>query len=214
MSDMRASEVIVKKQQKMIRKKGRPLGYDPDEILEIAMNLFWANGYEATSLDDILNATNIAKSSFYHMFGNKQQLFERCLNRYCDRQVALIEESIQQSSTGRDFIEKFLHGLVETVRKSKERYIGCFVTNTLYEFNDRNAAVSKILSNVTTKLNQLLQLAIKKGQSKGVITKNKTSSALANFLMSSIAGIRTMIHAQVEIDQLEEILDSTLAALD
>ena len=108
MSDMRASEVIVKKQQKMIRKKGRPLGYDPDEILEIAMNLFWANGYEATSLDDILNATNIAKSSFYHMFGNKQQLFERCLNRYCDRQVALIEESIQQSSTGRDFIEKFL----------------------------------------------------------------------------------------------------------
>ncbi|MEZ5700224.1 MAG: TetR/AcrR family transcriptional regulator [Nitrosomonas sp.] len=210
------NELLTKEPQTNKRKKGRPLGYDPEETLEIAMNLFWADGYDATSLDDILNAANISKSSFYHMFGNKHQLFERCLTRYCDQQIAQIEKGVQQSSTGRDFIETFLHGLVDTVRKRNrhKRYIGCFVTNTIYEFNDRDANISKMISNVTTKFNELLQRAIKTGQSKGVITKNKTPSALAHFLMSSIAGIRTMIHTQVEIDQLDEIVDSTLAALD
>lgn len=211
---MNTSALIVKEQKNNIRKKGRPLGYDPDETLETAMNLFWANGYDATSLDDILNAANISKSSFYHMFGNKQQLFERCLSRYCDKQIALIEEGLQQSLTGRDFIETFLHGLIDAVRKRNGRYIGCFVTNTVYEFNDRDAKISKMITNVTAKFNQLLQRAIKKGQSKGVITNNKAPSALAYFLMSSIAGIRTMIQTRVEIDQLEEIVDSTLAALD
>lgn len=211
---MNTSELLEIKQQNNIRKKGRPLGYDPDETLETAMNLFWENGYDATSLDDILNAANISKSSFYHMFGNKQQLFERCLNRYCNKQMILIEEALQQSSTGRDFIETFLHGLVDAVRKRKERYLGCFVTKTVYEFDDRDATISGIISNATMQFNQLLQRAIKKGQSKGVITKRKTPSALAYFLMSSIAGIRTMIHTQIEIAQLEEIVDSTLAALD
>ena len=210
------NELLIKEPQKNKRKKGRPLGYDPDEMLEIAMNLFWADGYDATSLDDILNAANISKSSFYHMFGNKQQLFERCLIRYCDQQIAQIEKGLQQSSTGRDFIETFLYGLVDAVRKrsGSKRYIGCFVTNTIYEFKDRDANISKMITNVTNKFNELLQRAIKTGQSKGFITKNRTPSALAYFLMSSIAGIRTMIYTQVELDQLEEIVDSTLAALD
>ena len=79
---MNTGELLAQKQQNDIRKRGRLLGYDPDEILEITMNLFWTNGYNSTSLEDILNAANISKSSFYHMFGNKQQLFERCLSRY------------------------------------------------------------------------------------------------------------------------------------
>jgi len=211
---MNKSEIIVKKQQENIPKKGRPLGYDPDETLETAMNLFWAGGYDATSLDDILNATNISKSSFYHMFGNKQQLFERCLNRFCDKEIAQIESGLQQSSTGRDFIETFLYGLIDSVRKKDGQYVGCFVTNTVYEFAGRDVNISKLISSATMRFNQLLQLAIQKGQSEGVITKTKAPSALAYFLMSSIAGIRTMISAQVEVDQLEEIVDVTLAALD
>ena len=211
---MSESEILIKKQQENIPKKGRPLGYDPDETLEIAMNLFWASGYDATSLDDILNAANISKSSFYHMFGNKYKLFERCLNRYCEKEIAMIEQGLQKSSTGRDFIETFLYDLIDSVRKKDGQYMGSFVTNTVYEFAGRDDNIAKMISSATTKFNQLLQLAIKKGQTKGVITKAKTPSTLACFLMSSIAGIRTMISAQVEAEQLEEIVDVTLAVLD
>ncbi len=214
LNDMNTSAVLIPRQQEKMPKKGRPLGYNPEDALETAMHLFWASGYDATPLDDILNAANISKSSFYHMFGNKQQLFERCLSRYCDKQNLLIEEGLRQSLTGRDFIEAFLYGLIDTVRHKNKRYKGCFMTNTVYEFADRDTHVSELIGNAIDRLNHLLQAAIEKGQEQGVISKTKTSSALANFLMSSIAGIRTMIYAEVEIDQLEEIVETTLAALD
>ncbi|MCB1947657.1 TetR/AcrR family transcriptional regulator [Nitrosomonas sp.] len=211
---MNTSEKLIKKQKDKTPKKGRPLGYDPEEMLETAMQLFWTGGYDATSLDDILSAANISKSSFYHMFGSKQQLFERCLGRYCDRQLALIEDGLQQSSTGRDFIEALLYGLVDAARKKEERYKGCFVTNTIYEFVDRDENISKLISGTLAQHNQLLQAAIKKGQAEGLITKQKTPKVLASFLMCSIAGIRTMIFAKVEIDQLVDAVDVALAALD
>lgn len=211
---MSESEILIKEQQKITPKKGRPLGYDPDETLETAMKLFWASGYDATSLDDILNAARISKSSFYHMFGNKYKLFERCLNRYCEQEIAMLEEGLQQSSTGRDFIETFFYDLIESVRQKNGQYMGSFVTNTVYEFAGRDDNIAKMISNATTKFNQLLQQAIEKGQTEGVITTAKSSSTLASFLMSSIAGIRTMISAQVEAEQLEEIVDLTLAVLD
>ncbi len=214
LKDMNTNALLIQKQQVKMPKKGRPLGYDPDEALETAMHLFWAGGYDATPLDEILNAANISKSSFYHMFGNKQQLFERCLDRYCDKQIILIEEGLRQSLTGRDFIEAFLYGLVDTVRHKNKRYKGCFMTNTVYEFADRDVNVSKLISSAIDRFNLLLQTAIEKGQEQGVITDSKSSGSLASFLMSSIAGIRTMIYAEVEIDQLEEIVETTLAALD
>jgi len=212
--DMNTNAMLIQKQQDNVPKKGRPLGYDPDEALETAMHLFWAGGYDATPLDDILNAANISKSSFYHMFGNKQQLFERCLDRYCDKQIVLIEEGLRQSLTGRDFIEAFLYGLVDTVRHKNKRYKGCFMTNTVYEFADRDINISRLISKAIDRFSLLLQAAIEKGQEQGVITNSKSSGTLACFLMSSIAGIRTMIYAEVEIDQLEEIVETTLAALD
>ncbi|SES96934.1 transcriptional regulator, TetR family [Nitrosomonas marina] len=211
---METSKKLINKQQNNMPKKGRPLGYDPEEMLETSMLLFWKNGFDATSLDDILNAAKISKSSFYHMFGSKQQLFERCLCRYCDSQLAQIEKKLQQSTTGRDFIESYLHDLVAAASHNEDRYKGCFVVNTIYEFVDRDVSISKLISNMIEQFNQLLQVAIKKGQTEGVITTDKTPSALACFLMSSIAGIRTMIYAKAETDQLEDIVDVTLAALD
>lgn len=68
-------------------KLGRPLEYDREEVVEISMHLFWHRGFERTSLKDILDATKISKSSFYYAFGGKDQLFEQCLDRYCDIQM-------------------------------------------------------------------------------------------------------------------------------
>ena len=52
-------------------KLGRPLEYDREEVVEIAMHLFWHRGFERTSLKDLLDATKISKSSFYYAFGGK-----------------------------------------------------------------------------------------------------------------------------------------------
>ena len=61
---------------------GRPLGFDPDHVLEIAMTLFWEHGYDGVSISDLTAATGINRRSLYATFGSKEQLFYRAVDRY------------------------------------------------------------------------------------------------------------------------------------
>lgn len=63
---------------------GRPLEYDIDTALDAAMHLFWEQGYEATSMSDLLRAMGLSKSSLYHRFGGKKELFLQCMARYSE----------------------------------------------------------------------------------------------------------------------------------
>lgn len=62
----------------------RPRSFDPDDVLEIARQVFWQKGFQATSLDEITAASGIAKPSLYAAFGDKHALFLRVLDRYHD----------------------------------------------------------------------------------------------------------------------------------
>ena len=61
---------------------GRPREFDTDDVLEAAMQCFWSNGYESTSLADLVAATGLHKGSLYQAFGDKHSLFIRSLKRY------------------------------------------------------------------------------------------------------------------------------------
>ena len=66
----------------MLKTRGRPKAFNEDEALQLAMNYFWEHGYDNTSLDNLLTAMGIKKSSFYHTFKSKEELFSRCLELY------------------------------------------------------------------------------------------------------------------------------------
>ena len=63
---------------------GRPKSFDPEVAVQNALECFWSNGFEATSLQDLLQCTGLSKSSLYESFGSKQTLFELCLGRGCE----------------------------------------------------------------------------------------------------------------------------------
>ena len=59
--------------------------FDRHEVLDRAMAVFWEHGYEATSIQDLLEATGINRGSLYATFGNKQQLFLAVLDHYAEK---------------------------------------------------------------------------------------------------------------------------------
>jgi len=194
-------------------KLGRPLEYDREEVLEIAMHLFWYKGFDSTSLKDILIATKISKSSFYYAFGSKDQLFEQCLDRYCDIQMKYLLSDLEQAESGRVFIECFLKE-IETKSNLPEQRKGCFLMNTAAEFSGRDHAISILVARATLKFVDIFQLAIRRGQEEGVISKQKAASALAFYLISSIAGLRTMIKAEADPKSINEIIPVIASVLD
>jgi TetR/AcrR family transcriptional repressor of nem operon len=175
---------------------GRPIEFDHDQVVAAATRAFWSKGYEATSMQDLLEATGLSKSSLYPTFGGKRQLFERCLSAYTDQMVEQLRERLQASSTPLDFIRATL---VEIA--SEGAYVnapnGCLIMNTASEFGQRDRAFAEWVDVGITRIRSVMELAVKRGQAGGELTKKRSGALLADYLMSSIAGLRTMVKAGV-----------------
>lgn len=194
-------------------KSGRPLEYDLEEVLEIAMHLFWRKGYNDTSISDLLDAMKISKSTFYYAFNSKYQLFEQCIYRLRDRQVAKTMIDLQQADNGRSFIEKLLYD-IERMTYSKELSHNCFLMDTVFEATEHHPKISTLISNTSLRFVEILKLAIERGQSEQVISEHKDPNELAFYFISSIAGLRTMAKANTEQRNIRNIISITLTALD
>ncbi|SNS01510.1 transcriptional regulator, TetR family [Methylobacillus rhizosphaerae] len=92
--------------------RGRPRGFDKDQALQIAMEVFMQKGYRQTSLNDLTEALQVKKPSLYAAFGNKEQLFQAVVKAYVEGPVSYVRESLNQP-TSRDVIKVLLKKSVD-----------------------------------------------------------------------------------------------------
>jgi AcrR family transcriptional regulator len=107
---------------------GRHKSYDRDDVLEKAMNLFWAKGYEGTHLSELVEVTRLNRFGLYNEFGGKEGLFQAALERYIEGSWRHYRASLEKRPLGlhniRDYFEELSFG---------DDYHGCFLINTLTE---------------------------------------------------------------------------------
>ena len=87
--------------------RGRPLGFDPEEALDRALQVFWRQGFEGTSLTDLTRAMGINRPSLYATFGNKDALFRKVLARYASGPASYVKIALAEP-TARKVVEKLL----------------------------------------------------------------------------------------------------------
>jgi len=192
---------------------GRPLEFDPEQALDAAMQVFWASGYEATSLQNLLDAMDLSKSSFYQAFGGKRQLFERCLKRYRDTMAAAMLDSLNQAPSGRQFIEDRLSS-VASEACSDEKPRGCLVMNTANEFAQGDPAVAEWVAQGVDRFTAIFEAAVRRAQSEGDIAADNDPEVLARFLVSSMSGLKTMVKAGLGGSEVKDIIQIVLRAID
>ena len=192
---------------------GRPLEFDPDEALEKAMHLFWVQGYEHTSIQDLLSAMNLSKSSLYQAFGSKQQLFRQCVSRYTDYLAGRLQEGLASAPTGRRFIEAFLYSVLGDLEGDAQRR-GCLVMNTASEFAQREADIARDVASSIERFRSVLQAAVERAQREGEIPPERDARQLANFLVCSMSGLKNQAKAGADAETLQGIIAVILKALD
>jgi TetR/AcrR family transcriptional repressor of nem operon len=191
---------------------GRPLEYDPEKVLDAAMQVFWLHGYEATSLQELLRAMGLSKSSLYQGFGGKKELFLRCVNRYCDGMSARLEALLGESGSGLDFIEKLLLNAASEARRTDQRR-GCLLMNTATEFALKDPEIAARVSIGFEGLRGLLRNAVLRGQQEGDITTEADAEALASYLISSLGGIKTVVKGGSDEKMVQDIVGIILRGL-
>lgn len=107
---------------------GRPRAFDMDETLDRALDVFWRNGYEGSSLSDLTKAMGINPPSLYAAFGNKEGLFLKAFDRYVESYGAYARDALEEP-TARDVATKLLHGVIDLLT-NKRNPRGCLMVAT------------------------------------------------------------------------------------
>ena len=191
----------------------RPLEFNPEEAIGQAMEVFWAKGYDATSLSDLLAATSLSKSSFYQSFGSKHKLYERCLQHYRQSIGNKLLNDLHKAPSARTFIEQLFDSIAEEVSQQKGRW-GCMIMNSASAKAPFDLKVGKIVNDGARQFEKIFSRAVKRAQEEGGIPKDKKAEALASYLVSSRSGLLAMARAGASKSELKKISNMILTVLD
>jgi len=191
----------------------RTRAFDEQEALDGAMHLFWRQGYGAASLNDLLDATDLSKSSFYETFGNKRDLLIAALKRYDESSMAALTEPLRRPDPGRAQIEQTFGNAVRHAL-SEEGQRGCFVNNCLCEIGAQDLEVRKAAREVLDTLEAALANAVANGQKNGTVTSKEKPRATARFLVNTLSGINVAAKWKPGKAVLDDIVRVALRALD
>jgi TetR/AcrR family transcriptional regulator, transcriptional repressor for nem operon len=190
----------------------RTKAFNEANVLEKAQKLFWQKGYEATSMDDLVNELGISRSSLYNTFGDKENLYCKTLSAYCNANAHTLVKEAAVTKEPLKFIEKIFDSTLNDV-KVKSDIKGCYAVNAVVELIGQNKNVDAILTANATVFENMLQTLISAGQKDGSIQSRKSSKQLAKFLYTTICGIKVNAKANEPYKNLREVANVALEAL-
>ncbi|MFI9506739.1 TetR/AcrR family transcriptional regulator [Nocardia sp. NPDC052566] len=165
--------------------------FDPDEALQSALELFWARGYEATSMSDLVAHLGIAKASIYGTFGGKRELYAKAMRRYLE----LTDPKIVEELSGPGPVLPSVRGLVERFigeAAGDERHWGCMVVNTAVEMADRDPELARLVESSWSNLETALTSALLRARAQGELSESADPRALARLLLVFFQGVRVL----------------------
>jgi TetR/AcrR family transcriptional repressor of nem operon len=182
--------------------------FEPGEALDAAMQLFWRNGYAATSIRDLLDGMGIGYGSLYNTFGDKHALFLACLDRFRELRTSWIDEVLEDSG---------LSGIEEVFRRTVDGLVGfeprrgCLLANTAVELGPHDAEVAAKISRYVRHTEAVFERAVIRAQEAGEIPVDRDPRALARFLVNALHGLRVLARVGTDRAVLE---DAVRVALD
>lgn len=188
-----------------------PAHFDPDEASDAAMRVFWRKGYAATSIQDLVDATGLSRSSLYNSFESKQGVFQQALRRYHEHTAALVE-LLTQDGSAVERVRALLSSIVSD-ELHDEACAGCLVANTALEMGGRDVAVTELLAEHFGALETALTALMQRGQAQGEIDRKKSPQALARFVLATIQGLRVIARGHADPQQVRRLRDVVQVAV-
>ena len=112
------------------KRRGRPRAYEPEVALGTALDVFWKEGFAATSLDDLSAATGMNRPSLYGAFGDKRELYIKSYESYRDDARAAMGEMFRDELPLRQLLERILRVALDMYLSGEDGPRGCFTVMT------------------------------------------------------------------------------------
>lgn len=188
--------------------------FDPDAALRAALELFWARGYEATTMAELVEHLGIGRASIYATFGSKHELYLKALDRYAETQDPRIVEELSAPGPALPGVRALVRRFAAEAAADEGRLNGCFVTNSAAELGPRDAAVARRVELSWEQVETLLHAALTRARAGGELPADRDPRALARMLLVLLQGVRVVGKASSDPARVRDAAEQALALLD
>lgn len=192
----------------MARKKE----FDRDEVLEKAMEAFWCQGYEATSVQDLVEQMGINRGSLYDTFGDKRALFLAAIAHYNKTAFTKAIAQLEAPDAAKQAIVDYFQNFIEYATNDQQRR-GCLMTNSAVELAPHDSTTAGCITAHLQRLENAFYHALVNASEKGEITPKQDLRGLARFLTCNLQGLHVMCKVK-QPSVLQDITNVVIAVLE
>lgn len=148
---------------------GRPREFDDEAVIEAAIDVFWSNGYQATSSQELVERTGLGRGSLYNAFGSKQGLYHEALKRYQEQGILAQSQILNDPGAVKERLRSLmLWGIEGDLDPVKQR--GCMALFAALERSSKDPVVVQISRGYVNRLEQELCYLFAVGQRNGEVS--------------------------------------------
>ncbi len=188
---------------------GPPKQFDREEALSRAIEVFWEQGYQGTSIEDLLESMELSRSSMYATFGDKKALFLEALQVWIDEQIAEFVEALRGPGSLSERIQSAFQQRHEAQKALGNA--GCLFGNTVAEGGMQDPEMARVLESFVRRGERILVSTFEDAVRSRELPKGTDVQALALFLITLSQG--ALLLGQGRPNLFERIAPSMMRVL-
>lgn len=187
------------------------LHFDVDEALDQMLNVFWQQGFKATTTKQLAKSASLSEGSLFNTFGSKRELYIRSLQRYREHAQFLFELIEKDASPIHGF-RAYWHAIAARAA-DKTRVNGCMITNATIE-QSQDAKIAEFIDTVHSDNEKFFKKQLDRAIKLGELKQGTDTKALAQFFQHSVQGIRVLSRINPSKQKMRNIVNTAMSVLD
>ena len=192
------------------KRRGRPRAYEPEVALARALDVFWKEGFAATSLDDLSAATGMNRPSLYGAFGDKRELYKKTYESYRNRARARMGEVFAQDLPLRPMLLRIYGIALDMYLSGKDGPRGCFTVMTATSEAVFDPEIRALVVSGLVEMDRFFARLFRTAKERGELGPSVDPQVLAQLASATIHTIAVRARAQVPRAELEAIVNGAI----
>lgn len=192
---------------------GRPREFDREQALLKARDLFWRQGYEGTSMSDLVAELGIASARIYKAFGSKELLFREAIASYESHEGGFADRAFSEESSVRVAIKRLLDDAVALYSRT-DLPQGCMVVSSAASVSDENSGIKDWLAEHRRLRTQGMIDRLRTAVAAGELPPETDADALGDYFAAFLHGLSVQARDGISRARLEAAVKVALLALE
>jgi len=196
-----------------VKRRGRPRAYEPEAALGKALDLFRTQGFAATSLDDLSEATGMNRPSLYGAFGDKRELYIKSYQRYREDARAAMVDIFRQELPLRERLARIFASALDIYLSGDSGPRGCFTVVTAASEAVSDPDIRAMVLDGLSELDKAFASCFRRAKENGELPDTADPVVLAQLASAAIHTIAIRSRARVPRKELEAIVKGAIDVL-